>query len=92
MNQQLETYAARMRAHRTPSTNKSGMQSPVARQVIQAAAERHGVRVGDVMGASQRPEFVKPRCEVARILRRRGWTTTRIGWALGGRHHTTILY
>ena len=45
----------------------------------------------DVRGPSHEAVCVEARRRVARQLRADGWSYPRIGRALGGRHHTTIM-
>jgi chromosomal replication initiation ATPase DnaA len=45
----------------------------------------------ELIGRSQSWSAVGPRQAAMRLLRDQGWSTPRIGRALGARHHTTIL-
>lgn len=67
-------------------------QPPIVCDLVRRAARRLGVSPASVLGKSQQPQFVAARYEVAVALRRMGWSTPRIGRALGGRHHATIIH
>ncbi len=57
---------------------------------LNVAAE-FAVDVELMTGPRKFPELVEARCACALVMRRRfGWSTTRIGRALGDRDHTTI--
>ena len=62
-----------------------------ATRILRETATRHGMSVDAMKGHSREPRFAKARYEVMIALRDEGFSLTRIGRNLGGRHHTTIL-
>ena len=64
-----------------------------AEEIISRVAERNGITTADLRGPSQERRMAHPRQEaMARLQIELGWSTPRIGRALGGRHHTTVLH
>lgn len=64
----------------------------VGRAALEAAAERYSVTIAQILGPSQQPHLVAPRCEVSAYLRyTQRWSFPRIGRLLG-RHHSSIIY
>ena len=64
-----------------------------SREIIAAVAARHGLTPADLTGPSRRRYIAWPRQEaMARLQVQLGWSTPRIGRALGDRHHTTVMH
>ena len=57
-----------------------------------AVCEARGVKVVDVLGPRRWSELVRARREIARRLDEAGLSYPAIGRALGGRHHTSVMY
>ena len=63
------------------------------KQIIQEAAQKHGITVSELIGESRCKHYVIARQEAAyRIRKECGYGLPRIGKLLGGRDHTTILH
>ena len=60
--------------------------------VIATAADEVCASVGEITGGSRYARLVRARWAVMLALREAGWSSARIGRALGGRHHTTVLH
>lgn len=58
---------------------------------LRMAARHTGVPVELIRTKNRSREYVQARAAVAEILHREGWSLSRIGRALGGRHHTTVM-
>lgn len=64
-----------------------------ANAVINAVASAFGVSPSLITNPTHQYDIARPRHVVAWLLyRRAGWSYPRIGKALGGRHHTTIMH
>lgn len=64
----------------------------VAGRAIHAASMQTGVSSDEIRGESRARRCVSPRWAVVAALNARGWSTPRIGAALGNRDHTTIMH
>lgn len=64
-----------------------------ARQIVRAAAMRHGVTVEDILGTCKVPRLIEARFEaIAEVyVALPQWSLKRLGQFFGGRDHTTIL-
>ena len=86
-----EACGARMRERRD-ALLRQPYPSPAALLRLTVAAE-FAVDVELMAGPRQFGELVLARWACAPVMRRRlAWSTTRIGMALGGRDHTTIVH
>ena len=61
-----------------------------ASQIKAMVAEATGITVADIMGPSRKAKFFIPRYMCIRLMRRRGWSTTKIGWIMN-RDHSSIV-
>lgn len=61
-------------------------------ELFALAAQRHDTTPQQIRAKGSQRHLVSARREIASELRRHGWSYPRIGKALGGRHHTTIMY
>ena len=61
-----------------------------AAQIKAMVAEATGITVADIMGTSRKAKFFIPRYMCIRLMRRRGWSTTKIGWIMN-RDHSSIV-
>jgi hypothetical protein len=64
---------------------------PRAKMIIIEAAERHGVKISDLIESCRRKKVFRVRIEIAKALDACGYTSTRIGRYLN-KDHTTILF
>lgn len=62
-----------------------------ASEIISGVANDFGMGSADVIGKDRRVHYVAARSVVARILRNRGWSYPKIGMAIGGRDHSTVI-
>jgi chromosomal replication initiation ATPase DnaA len=64
-----------------------------AEQAAKEVAQRHGVRLREMLGPSRETHLVRARLELYRILRAPpfSWSYPSIGRFVGGRDHTTII-
>ena len=65
--------------------------APTPREVIAAAAEAFGLSPAELLSRTRVKRVCKAREVVAWVLQQRGSSTTRIGYHLGGRDHSTAL-
>jgi len=63
-----------------------------ASQIIEAVATAHGLTVAEVCGNSRTTAFCEARHEAMYYLRQTGMQLKQIGFALGGRDHSTIIH
>lgn len=62
-------------------------------EILARVAAKHGLSVEDLKGDSLKRRITLPRQEAMHALCAEGlWSTTRIGWLLGGRDHTTVIH
>lgn len=82
------------RGHPVPPSDKPwNLGRPRAiSKLIQEVATRRELMPSEILSDSQEPPFVMARREIMIELRKRGYSLTRIGKALGGLHHSTVLY
>lgn len=66
--------------------------TPQARQIIREVAALYGIDPLEIVGASRRQKAFRARVEVAHLLTRRGYSSTRIGIAIGKDHTTVVFY
>lgn len=59
---------------------------------VSALIRKHGNDPEEVRSLSRYMRLVTCRRAVAAQLRKEGWSLPRIGKALGGRHHTSVLW
>ena len=64
----------------------------IARRLISHAADRLEIPAQDVVSSRRNKRLIYARSMVAVVLKERGWSYPRIGAALGGRDHTTIIH
>jgi len=64
----------------------------LARGIISWTAEQLGLAPQEICGNQRTRRLVEARRIIAQFLYERGWSLREIGWELGGRHHTTVLY
>lgn len=63
-----------------------------AADAVDSAARVFGLTRYDLTGAAKQQHVCRARWAVMLVLQRRGFSTPRIGRALGNRDHTTILH
>lgn len=63
-----------------------------AANAVDTAARIFEVARHDLTGAARQHHICRARWAVMLVLQRRGYSTPRIGRALGGRDHTTIMH
>ena len=63
----------------------------VGKKIIAKVAAACEVTPEDITGPNKTERCSHPRFIAMVVLRRMGWSLTKIGWALGNRHHTTIM-
>ena len=61
-----------------------------ANQIKAMVSEATGISIADIMGTSRYAKFFIPRYMCIRLMRRRGWSTTKIGWIMN-RDHSSIV-
>lgn len=66
--------------------------TPQARQIIREIAKEHGVDPARITGRCRVQRVFRARVEVAKRLRERGYSTTRIGAILNLDHTTIVFY
>jgi len=82
----------RLRPYRAPVKVHQAHRVPTyARRLLKLVAEDMGLSADEVIGRLRFGELVAARAVIARILRERGWSYPRIGAALGGRDHSTVI-
>jgi chromosomal replication initiation ATPase DnaA len=59
---------------------------------VNALAKAHGYDPMALRSSRRHLRYVVGRRTVAKALRAAGWSYPRIGRALGGRHHTTVMF
>lgn len=62
----------------------------VAEQVIEAVGAVFELSYGEITGSIQTDEYVDARAVASWLLKKRGWSLSQIGRAMGGRDHATI--
>ena len=60
-------------------------------ELVAFVAERLGILPEQLTGASRSVDLVRGRWAIMIVLSERGWSFPRIGAALGGRDHTTVM-
>jgi chromosomal replication initiation ATPase DnaA len=68
------------------------MEMMLLTQIMNATAQKYSTTAQAIRAKGSQRHLVSARREIASELRRHGWSYPRIGKALGGRHHTTIIY
>jgi chromosomal replication initiator protein len=61
-------------------------------QTLRTAADVFGISLSELTGDSRFTDLVRARWAVMLAMRARGLSTSRIGVALGGRDHTTVIH
>lgn len=65
---------------------------PLPRDIIRAVAEKHGLKLSDIIGDSRVQHIAKARCEAYHSVKKHtSLSLPAIGKHFGGRHHTTIM-
>lgn len=62
-----------------------------AERLMGDIAAKYNLSVREIKGNSRHRHLLVARREIAETLRDSGWSTTRIGKLIGGRHHTTVI-
>ena len=79
-----------------PFKNRMGLRAPAIPQikdVILEVCDRRNVTYAEMLSQRRHREIVWPRQEAMyECARRTGASLPQIGWALGGRDHTTVLH
>lgn len=76
----------------TKESTVSAMGAPELRDIVQRVAERHGISVATLCMRSRRKDLVRFRHEAMWEGYQCGYSNHRIGMALGGLDHTTVIY
>lgn len=60
--------------------------------IVRRAAEMHKLPVAELIGPSRNRYYAEARFAVMLALRQRGLSTTRIGYLLGDRDHSSVIH
>ena len=78
---------------RTARNQEVGAMIPFfVRKLFEQTAAKHDISVDYMLKRGRSMEQLRARAEVAYLLRARGWSLPRIGRALGGMHHTSVMH
>lgn len=83
-------HAAEMARERSAAKHDH-VAAPITR-IIMSVADEYSVPAYQITGPSRAEVYAIPRQEVMRRAMDAGYSSTRIGRALGGRDHTTVLH
>ncbi len=61
-------------------------------QLCEEVAEANGISVKDIRGASRLRDVAWPRQEFMALAIDAGYSSSQVGWFLGGRNHSTCLH
>ena len=91
MKRTHEIHAERMRNR--PKNQPKVIPSPRVRAIIRGASQRYGIETRFIRDGRQRGQLAcAARRDVARQLHALGFSTTLIGYWLGGLNHTSVVY
>lgn len=91
-NRRLAARVAFLEARVLELTPARAIPSVSLRGILKSECDRVGVTITDVCGRSKSPDVLAVRKRICVAAADAGYSTTRIGRALGGRHHTTVLH
>jgi hypothetical protein len=90
MTRTHEIHAERMRNR--PKSQPRAIPPPRVRAIIQSAAQRYGIEARFIRDGRQRGQLAcAARREIARQLHALGFSTSLIGYWLGGLNHTSVV-